>query len=404
MVTAPKADKPRKIGSPEDDYKNRAPTDERGGHIGSTPVAPPPPKSKNIPTWRARAERDMAKRKLHEMIENLKPKDQSESEEESLEELTDGELKEVEKLKSWESWLEKAKEEKLTKEGKKILEEAKRYASLNMYKSWLKKRSSKKIPKKVRPESPNSENNYQTHLDKPIQWKALKNKIMRVWLENKAFRNEGKPRSSAEPEKHILEANHIKPQVRERGHGVGTPMTRNGEKVARTAEDVTISSGNEKTSQKDRQMGGVLGRKGNAPSTKSPHWNKDLLPIATGRDAKNQTEQERATATISDSNTSDKKEAEFIAREVAQFKATQAQRDQQVKEKRRKYRKKTWENWLETKKDQGQGDARYGNPHETGMEDAKKLQTTTDDFSLESKPEETKKDGKPYIQTDTDKR
>ena len=28
---------------------------------------------------------------------------------------------------------------------------------------------------------------------------------------------------------------------------------------------------------------------------------------------------------------------------------------------------KSWEKWLEITKDQGQGDARYGNPHETGL-------------------------------------
>lgn len=84
--------------------------------------------------------------------------------------------------KSWEAWLEKAKEVKLTEGGKKILEEAKRYASLDMYKSWLEKR---KIPKKVRPESPNKENNYQTQLDKPIQWRALKDKTWEKWLKTK---------------------------------------------------------------------------------------------------------------------------------------------------------------------------------------------------------------------------
>ena len=84
--------------------------------------------------------------------------------------------------KSWESWLEKAKEVKLTEGGKKILEEAKRYASLDMYKSWLEKR---KIPKKERPESPNKENNYQTQLDKPIQWRALKDKTWENWLKTK---------------------------------------------------------------------------------------------------------------------------------------------------------------------------------------------------------------------------
>ena len=63
--------------------------------------------------------------------------------------------------------------------------------------------------------------------------------------------------------------------------------------------------------------------------------------------------------------------------------------------------KKSWQTWLESKKDQGQGDARYGNPHETGMEDPRKLQTTKDDFSMEEKKmlkKMHKNNGKPYIQ------
>ena len=63
--------------------------------------------------------------------------------------------------------------------------------------------------------------------------------------------------------------------------------------------------------------------------------------------------------------------------------------------------KKSWQTWLQSKKDQGQGDARYGNPHETGMEDPRKLQTTKDDFSMEEKKmlkKMHKNNGKPYIQ------
>ena len=67
--------------------------------------------------------------------------------------------------------------------------------------------------------------------------------------------------------------------------------------------------------------------------------------------------------------------------------------------------KKSWEIWLEKKKDQGQGDARYGNPHETGMEDPRKLQTTKDDFSMEEKKiikKMTRYNTKPYIQIERD--
>jgi len=66
---------------------------------------------------------------------------------------------------------------------------------------------------------------------------------------------------------------------------------------------------------------------------------------------------------------------------------------------------KSWEIWLEKKKDQGQGDARYGNPHETGMDDAHKLQTTRDDFSLENHDEDKKdEDNKPYKEREREER
>ena len=57
--------------------------------------------------------------------------------------------------------------------------------------------------------------------------------------------------------------------------------------------------------------------------------------------------------------------------------------------------KPTWKAWLE--KDQGQGDARYANPHETGMEDPRKLQVTRDDFDMEDEKDE---DNKPYKERD----
>ena len=81
--------------------------------------------------------------------------DKAVSEEESLEELTDGKLEEIEKLKSWELWLEKdaldGKQSpdglpKSTIGGKKVLEEAEEVINRDtrgkkneMYKSWLEK-------------------------------------------------------------------------------------------------------------------------------------------------------------------------------------------------------------------------------------------------------------------------
>tara|TARA_R110002020_G_scaffold6986_5_gene29513 strand:- start:677 stop:2077 length:1401 start_codon:yes stop_codon:yes gene_type:complete len=59
--------------------------------------------------------------------------------------------------------------------------------------------------------------------------------------------------------------------------------------------------------------------------------------------------------------------------------------------------KKSWKKWLVEKDSAGQGDARYGNPHETGMEDPRKLQVTRDDFNMEEKDD----DNKPFIQRET---
>ena len=59
-------------------------------------------------------------------------------------------------------------------------------------------------------------------------------------------------------------------------------------------------------------------------------------------------------------------------------------------------KKKSWRDLVE-KDSAGQGDARYGNPHETGMEDPRKLQVTRDDFNMEEKDD----DNKPFIQRET---
>ena len=125
-------------------------------------------------------------------------KEQAMDQEEDLEELTDGELEEVEKrfegikrkLRGVKNFVNEQYEKdhpletpKLTDGGAEVLAEAeskvddkKRLESReqqSMYKS-------NKVPKKVRPESPNIENDYQTQLDKPIQWKALEEKTRKV--------------------------------------------------------------------------------------------------------------------------------------------------------------------------------------------------------------------------------
>ena len=54
----------------------------------------------------------------------------------------------------------------------------------------------------MRPESPNAENHFQTRIDKPIEHRALGDKIKELksktwerWLQHKAFKIEGDRRS-----------------------------------------------------------------------------------------------------------------------------------------------------------------------------------------------------------------
>ena len=311
-------------------------------------------------------------------------------------------------------------------------------------------------------------------------------------------RTEGDKRTSKTPEdyeKPITQRNLKESPVYRKGKQTGTPIWDQGVKRPRSEEEVQAPEGNVKTSTSgDKHMHGSLGREGNAPSTDSPHWLKDLLPIATNTNQENQTEQERSTSTISDPNSADALEAKFIREETEAHQKGRAKRDAESKAKRQKYyksrkkggmkkrlkdlvtmpdiyppdiknskmhvgyedekakasketevecphcsgegrmamsfgygagvrtcrncggkgkgtefhytdtegnMKKSWQTWLESKKDQGQGDARYGNPHETGMEDPRKLQTTKDDFSMEEKKmlkKMHKNNGKPYIQ------
>mgnify|MGYP003323146410 CR=1 FL=1 len=222
-----------------------------------------------------------------------------------------------------------------------------------------------------------------------------------------------------------------------RGHGKGTPIIEHGVKRPRDEEEVTTSSGNVKTSTRgNMQMNPVLGRQGNAPAAHSKRFQDHLQVAQHGLPREDRTEQERATDTISDSNTQEKKDEKFNRDQAAQFMRDKPKRDQERREKRQKYeKKKVWKAWLESitkpmgeykdfetcvianrEKDNpdaycghikhqvekdGQGDARYANPHESGMEDPRKLQTTKDDFSLEEKKilkKMRKNNGKPYIE------
>ena len=302
--------------------------------------------------------------------------------------------------------------------------------------------------------------------------------VEKLMVKKMTLRNEGTVRHNTEPDKHLLEGKHSKTDLRVRGHGVGTPMIRDGKKVARTAEDVTTPSGNEVTNTKgDKQMAGILGTKDNAKPTKEQmdeyldiaHYGErpktesfsrkkresqaDLeakfehpdYNIATGeiehgfRNRKKKggiKEKLRKLVTVPDIYPSEIKNIESRERREKASKEKEVEcphcsgegrmamsfgygagvgtcRNCGGKGKGTEFHytdtegnmKKSWEIWLEKKKDQGQGDARYGNPHETGMEDPRKLQTTKDDFSMEEKKiikKMTRYNTKPYIQIERD--
>jgi len=345
--------------------------------------------------------------------------------------------------KSWESWLEKAKEVKLTKEGKKILEEAKRYASLNMYKSWLEKR---KIPKKDRPESPNKENNYQTQLDKPIQWRALKEKSWESWLE-KRDKPKIKP-ANWEPNNEDEKPENWTQMKPEDFSDVATAEAGNdAHKIPKRPVQYTPDGG-KTTKYRTSKRGTVNTKQEKQPYTadavklgrendinynhrgdelgRIEHYQRKLrhgepikapsLGVRGGgkgktRQVKGHEGRHRAEAAareglktipvgIGSSALRAGGEKKLTPRQVKNLRGERSALGTSERAIRENVKEgiealKSWEIWLEKKKDQGQGDARYGNPHETGMEDPRILQTSRDDFSLE----DTKEEGnKPYIE------
>tara|TARA_R110002051_G_scaffold86818_1_gene152910 strand:+ start:3054 stop:4619 length:1566 start_codon:yes stop_codon:yes gene_type:complete len=398
-------------------------------------------------------------------------KEQAMDEEEDLEELTNGELEEIEKkFEGIKRKLGNVKDRinsnyekdhplekpKLTEGGKKVLDEAKRYASSDMYKS------TKKVPQNRIPRSPNKENNYQTQIDKPIQQRALGEKIKKL---KKGINHRG----GAGEKKQQSEAGLKFARSGDHGEVLGkTPlgetdsvhtgtgghqafnMYNNSETGGSLGGKEIPESGGQKTQRKLTTNSGSAtiggGRTGgqkrfNEGSGKVRGTGKITLEgtrraianIKREQETQNDKKNKPTLPPQEDVPESSKTpELSDLARQIRQFdrkrrdkkgkivksweswlvKYEETKEDKvnatKLNEKRAitegKVRpptpkhlvKPTWKAWLE--KDQGQGDARYGNPHETGMEDPKVLQTTEDDFSMESKEDEKREGNKPYIE------
>ena len=144
-------------------------------------------------------------------------------------------------------------------------------------------------------------------------------------------------------------------------------------------------------------------RRGQIDDLKTGNSPKDIIPKKRGRyeDHRRKEVDEKATNTAENKKVIPRRHPKGKPPKAGSepYDISQTKRLDERRESMR--RKKAWESWLEKKKDQGQGDARYGNPHETGMEDPRKLQTTKDDFSMEEKKmlkKMHKNNGKPYIQ------
>jgi len=408
-------------------------------------------------------------------------KEQAMDQEEDLEELTDGELEEIEKkldgvkrrirnlVTTPDVYPSELKNEKQLKEHKerakeqsKILNEAKDKIKLEsretqaMYKA-------NKVPKKVRPESPSKENNYQTQIDKPIQQRALSEKIRKL---KKGHLNQtggaGEKNKPSEP--HLFstrtgqEGDVLGSTPLGETDGVHTgqggrqelPMYKHTETSGSLGGKEIPESGGKKTERKITTNSGSAtiggGRTGgdkrfNAGSGKVRGSGKITLEgtrrmmeqVRRDQEAQNNKKDKPTPPPQEDVPESSKTpELSDLARQVRQFdrkprdkkgkiikaweewlmKYEETKEDKinatKLNEKRAitegKVRpptpkhlvKPAWKSWLE--KDQGQGDAKYGNPHETGMEDPRVLQTSQDDFSMEEKEEEKDEGNKPYIE------
>ena len=398
-------------------------------------------------------------------LSKAEEKEQAMDQEEDLEELTDGELEEIEKrfegikrkLRNVKTRLNDVYEKdhpletpKLTEGGAKVLAEAeskvddkKRLESReqqSMYKS-------NKVPKKVRPESPNKDNNYQTQLDKPIQWKALKDKVQvnktwETWLDktlNQQNRRMQEPRHSKDSEdvdNTQTGVTELPKQYKGLAYGMTKPDSskdtnlrtrlklpfdnRSG-KVLGTENKLTRDQAKIQSDSLVHQMfhdpegfkkrvGISTGEKpepdvhkkpqSKEPPREEPEWAKRSRagggkPQLRGK-AENSFEKKiRELHRISMDNNEDygkgTKPNLWFGDPISD------QKENKGKQGKINEMLKSWEIWLERKKDQGQGDARYANPHETGMEDPRKLQVTRDDFDMEDEKDE---DNKPYKERD----
>tara|TARA_R110002012_G_scaffold237867_1_gene411592 strand:+ start:4420 stop:5934 length:1515 start_codon:yes stop_codon:yes gene_type:complete len=378
-------------------------------------------------------------------------KEQAMDQEEDLEELTDGELEEIEKrfegikrkLRNVKTRLNDVYEKdhpletpKLTEGGAKVLAEAeskvddkKRLESReqqSMYKS-------NKVPKKVRPESPNKDNNYQTQLDKPIQWKALKDKVQvkktwETWLENKAdtqTRRSQNPRTSIDGES--VDNTHagktelpdtfgnlaygsykrnsptdtdkrIKLRLEPHRPKIGRPKGDRGVENKLTRDQAKIQS-DSLVHQMYHDPEGFKKRVG-LPTGEKPEPDVHKKPQSKEPPREEPEWAKRSRAGGGKPQLRGKAE-KYVESEEDKINATKLNEKRAIREGKVKpptpkhLVKPTWKAWLE--KDQGQGDARYANPHETGMEDPRKLQVTRDDFDMEDEKDE---DNKPYKERD----
>ena len=384
-------------------------------------------------------------------LSKAEEKEQAMDQEEDLEELTDGELEEIEKrfegikrkLRGVKTRINDVYEKdhpletpKLTEGGAEILAEAeakvddkKRLESReqqSMYKS-------NKVPKKIRPESPNKENNYQTQLDKPIQWKALKDKVQvkktwEIWLENKAdtqTRRSQNPRTSVDGES--VDNTHagktelpdtfgnlaygsykrdsptdtdkrIKLRLEPHRPKIGRPKGDRGVENKLTRDQAKIQS-DSLVHQMFHDTEGFKKRVG-LPTGQKPEPDVEKKPQSKEPPREEPEWAKRSRAGGGKPRLRGKAE-KYVESEEDKINATKLNEKRAIREGKVKpptpkhLVKPTWKAWLE--KDQGQGDARYANPHETGMEDPRKLQVTRDDFDMEDEKDE---DNKPYKERD----
>jgi hypothetical protein len=263
-------------------------------------------------------------------------------EEEDLEELTDGELEEVEKKKSWEIWLEKAfgggegTDVTQQKEG----DTASDITQMNLTNA----------PKRVKGHFAN------TRDEKPAITGTIQHKTTQT---GRSTSNYLKPENLKEIPQGI-ELQYLKNPEQEH-RGAGSTRT-----VPKTQKELDAEF-NSKEAEEFNTPEAIEARK---KKRKTKAWEEWL-------EKKNKVPQkEHAESPNKDNN------YQTHINKPIHWRAL---------------KDKSWENWLELRKDQGQGDARYGNPHETGFEDPRVLQTSKDDFSLEKEKEE-KESNKPYIE------